>query len=297
MNSIGIIIARFQTPYLHKGHRSLIESVKAKHNKTIIVLGISPVRGSQHNPLDFPTRERMIKKEYADVVVLPLPDHPLDTRWSQHLDTLLAETFPGMSFSLYGSRNSFISYYTGRNPVMELPPYGQHNATLIRAQISDKVLDSEEFRTGIVYAYSNTYPKVYATVDIAVLRNSRSEVLLGRKTNDMRWRLLGGFTDPTDDDYESAARRELTEECGPIETTPMQYEKSFRVNDWRYRHETDKIITCLFTTEFLSGAPLANDDIHEVQWFSFDQLQGLMQQQATAPEHEPQLVHLLNTYR
>ena len=94
MSKIGVIIARFQSPYLHEGHKSLVESVKVKHNTTVIVLGVSPVRGSKRNPLDFQTRERMIKKVYPDVVVLPLSDHPLDTKWSQNLDTLLANTFP-----------------------------------------------------------------------------------------------------------------------------------------------------------------------------------------------------------
>jgi bifunctional NMN adenylyltransferase/nudix hydrolase len=296
MNSIGVIIARFQSPYLHEGHQTLIESVKAKHNKTVIVLGISPVRGSKRNPLDFHTRERMIKKNYPEVVVLPLPDHPLDVRWSQNLDVLLSDTFPGMTFSLYGSRNSFISYYSGKNPVVELAPNGAHSATIIREQLSDKVLDSEEFRTGIVYAYSNTYAKVYATVDIAVFRNNKTEILLGRKSNDMKWRLLGGFTDPTDDDYESAARRELTEECGPIEITEMKYEKSIRVNDWRYRNETDKIITCLFSTDFVSGEPQGSDDIKDVRWFSLKQLAELMEQKATAAEHEPQLTHILKKF-
>src|SRR6218665_3615127 len=111
MKSIGVIVARFQSPYLHEGHHLLIQSVNQKHNKTIVVLGVSPVLGSRKNPLDFATREKMIKKAYPDAVVLPLPDHPLDTKWSQQLDTLLSQAFPGSSFNLYGSRDSFIPFY------------------------------------------------------------------------------------------------------------------------------------------------------------------------------------------
>src|SRR6187399_233502 len=98
MKTIGVIIARFQSPYLHEGHRSILESVKTNHTKSIIVLGVSPVRGSRKNPLDFHTREKMIKKEYPDVIVLPLSDHPLDMRWSANLDTLLSDSFPGYGF-------------------------------------------------------------------------------------------------------------------------------------------------------------------------------------------------------
>lgn len=296
MKPVGVIIARFQSPYLHEGHKALIQQVKKDHNKIVIVLGVSPVLGSRKNPLDFHTRERMIKNEYPDIVVLPLSDHPLDAKWSGNLDTLLSDSFPGSSFSLYGSRDSFIPYYSGRFETVELPETGSHSATIIREKISDKVLDSEEFRTGIIYAYSNTYLKVYATVDIAVFKNNKTEILLGRKNIDNKWRLLGGFSDPTDESYENAARRELTEECGPIETTAMNYEKSLRVNDWRYRSEADKIITCLFSTDFISGDPSGSDDIAEVRWFGLNEIKTMMDQNKTAEEHFPQLTHLIEKY-
>jgi bifunctional NMN adenylyltransferase/nudix hydrolase len=296
MKTIGVIIARFQSPYLHDGHKALVDSVQKDHNKTVIVLGVSPVLGSRKNPLDFHTREKMIKKEYPEVVVLPLSDHPLDAKWSQNLDSLLSNSFPGSSFKLFGSRDSFIKYYSGRCEVVELPESGSHNATLIREKISDKVLDSEEFRTGVIYAYSNTYLKVYPTVDIAVFKNQKTEILLGKKNIDNKWRLLGGFADPTDNSYEEAAKRELTEECGAIVTTEMKYEKSFRVNDWRYKSEADKIITALFSTDFINGDPTGSDDIAEVKWFKLADVSSMIEQQLTAEEHTPQLTELISKY-
>ncbi len=296
MKAIGVIIARFQSPYLHEGHKTLIQQVEKNHNKTIIVVGVSPVLGSRKNPLDFHTRERMIKKEYPEIVVLPLRDHPFDEQWSKNLDALLSDSFPGSAFKLYGSRDSFIPFYSGRFETVELPETGSQSATIIREKISDKVLDTEEFRTGIIYAYANTYLKVYATVDIAVFKNNKREILLGRKNIDNKWRLLGGFSDPTDDSYEEAAKRELTEECGPIEITEMNYEKSIRVNDWRYRSEADKIITCLFSTDFISGEPKGSDDVAEVRWFKLNEVSTMIQEEKTAEEHFPQLTHLIEKY-
>lgn len=293
----GVIIARFQTPYLHEGHKALIEAVQQKHGNVVIVLGISPVRGSGKNPLDFPTREKMIKKEYPEVVVLPLPDHPIDTKWSHNLDVLLTNTFPGSSFALYGSRDSFIDYYSGKNSVVELAKHGEHNASEIRRTIKEKAMDSIEFRTGIIYAYANTYPKVYPTVDIAVFRNNKKEVLLGRKENDPSWRLLGGFGDPTDESFETAARRELQEECGNIEVSAMHYEGSFRMNDWRYKNEVDKIITTLFSADYISGEPVGSDDIAEVKWFTLEQLADLLEQKQHADVHTILLTVLLEKYK
>lgn len=293
---IGVIIGRFQTPYLHEGQKTLINSVKSKHNKIVIVLGIAPVRGSRRNPLDFETRERMIKKEYSDLMVLPLPNHPFDAVWSQNLDHLLTSTFPGANFKLYGSRDSVIPFYSGKFPTEQLPETGSHSSTLIREKIADKVLDSEEFRTGIIYAYSNMYTKVYPTVDIALFRKNKSEILLGKKSIDNKWRLLGGFSDATDESFEAAAKREMTEECGEIDTTPMQYEGSFAVADWRYANEDDKIITTLFSTDFVSGDPKGSDDIADVKWFSLREVEEMMLVRLTATEHYPQLSALIKKY-
>ncbi len=53
----------------------------------------------------------------------------------------------------------FIPYYSGSLQVVALPEYGEHSATAIRNDNSDKVLESVDFRMGINYAYQNTYSK------------------------------------------------------------------------------------------------------------------------------------------
>ncbi|RYD91505.1 MAG: NUDIX hydrolase, partial [Sphingobacteriales bacterium] len=90
----GVIIARFQTPYLHQGHIQLIDQVIKNHKKLIIILGVSPIMGSRKNPYDYYTREKMIKKEYPEIIVLPVSDNPSDKIWSDNLDNLLRGVFP-----------------------------------------------------------------------------------------------------------------------------------------------------------------------------------------------------------
>lgn len=281
----GVIIARFQTPYLHEGHRNLIDNVRSKHNKLIIVLGASPISGSRRNPYDYYTREKMIKKEYPEVVVLPISDHPSDKSWSQNLDMLLASVFPTEQFLLYGSRDSFIPYYSGRFNTSELPVHGDYNATELRKQYADMVFDSRDFRTGILYAYYNQYTKVYPTVDIALFRNNKTELLLGKKAINNKWRFVGGFADPEDANYESAAKRELMEECGELEVSAMTYEGSAKINDWRYRSEVDKIITMLFSADHISGEVAASDDIAELQWFKIADIPSMINAGLVTEEH------------
>ncbi|ASZ10236.1 NUDIX domain-containing protein [Chitinophaga pendula] len=292
----GVIIARFQTPSLHEGHLELIRQVKQQHNRTIIVLGVSPVKGSRKNPLDYYTRERMIKQLFPDIIVLPLSDQRSDKAWSHRLDELLLNSFPQESFVLYGSRDSFIPYYSGRFSTAALPPVQDYNATEMREAIADKVFDTEEFRAGIIYNTYNQYPKVYPTVDIAVFRHNKQELLLGRKPNEDTWRLPGGFADPTDTSFDSAARRELQEECGPLEISAMQYELSTLVDDWRYRSEVDKIITTLFSTDLLFGTPTPADDLEVLRWVAITDITAMIEQGQIVSTHIPMLQHLADKY-
>jgi bifunctional NMN adenylyltransferase/nudix hydrolase len=285
MNSTGVIIARFQTPYLHEGHRYMLEQTRAKHHKVVIVLGVSPVKGTKRNPFDFYTREKLIKAAYPDFVVLPLADHPSNTAWSLKLDELLLQCFPNEEFVLYGGRDSFVPFYSGRMPVAELAEQSDHSSTVIRDEYSDRVLNSEDFRLGVNYACHNMYSKVYPTVDIAVFRDDKKYLLLGRKKQRKAWQLPGGFVDVTDCDFESAAKRELLEECGSIEVTNMFYVGSAKIDDWRYRNEEDKIITMLFATDLVFGQATANDDLNEVEWIGINALDDMIRNEMIVPEH------------
>src|ERR1700744_905159 len=292
----AVIIARFQTPYLHEGHKQLISQVKESHGKLIIILGVSPIVGSRKNPYDYYTREKMIKKDYPEIIILPISDNPSDKVWSENLDTLLKGVFPNEQFCLYGSRDSFIPYYSGRFETIELPEHGDYNATELRKQYADKVFDSNDFRAGILYAYYNQYTKVYPTVDIAVFRNNKTEILLGKKVTNNKWRFIGGFADPEDESYEAAAKRELTEECGEMEISQMSYETSRKINDWRYRNEADKIITTLFSCDFIDGEPAAQDDIIDLAWFKLADIPVMIEKQTISDEHLPMFQFILNKY-
>lgn len=291
----GIIIARFQTPYLHEGHIDLINQVTKNHNRTVIILGVSPIPGKR-NPFDYYTREKMIKSVYPDIIVLPLRDQAQDDVWSKQLDILINDTFPGASIELYGSRDSFIPSYKGKFNTQELAPQGDYNATELRQKYADQVLASKDFRTGIIYAINNQYTKVYPTVDVAVLKNDKTEILLGKKPNESNWRLIGGFVDPEDECYEDAALREMREEAGDIEVSAMTYEGSKRIDDWRYRPEQDKITTTLFTCDYVFGNPTPKDDIEALNWFKIADLMDMIQKNLINKTHFELIELLYNKY-
>jgi len=132
-------------------------------------------------------------------------------------------------------------------------------------------------------------------VDIAVISSDKKQVLLGRKPNAAEWRFPGGFVDPTDESLEAAAKRELTEECGSFETSPFVYLTSHKMNDWRYVHEVDKVISSLFTTTLLYGKPEAGDDLEEVKWFDVNEIPALIEAGNIARVHTHFLTVLYTT--
>jgi bifunctional NMN adenylyltransferase/nudix hydrolase len=263
----GVIIGRFQTPELHSEHTKLIQYVLDRHEKVLLFLGVSPTLGNKKHPMDFITRKYMIEEQFgfSKLTIMPLSDNKSNEIWSKQLDSKIKEVFPLGSVTIYGSRDSFIPYYSGINKTLELEPEVFISATDVRELASKKVIGSSEFRAGIIYSVYNQFPVVYSTVDVAIIKND--EILLGQKLGETEWRFIGGFVDPTDESDEIAAKRETLEETG-LEVADFEYICSMQIEDWRYRGIKDRsIMTRFFKAKYIFGCPTPQDDINALKWF------------------------------
>ena len=135
---VGVIIGRFQTNKLHQGHRDLINFALENHRKVIILLGMSKMPDTTKNPLDFTSRKLMIQKEFPLVNILPISDTKTNEKWSEDVDKIVAIPYGEKKTVIYGSRDSFIPYYSGVNEVIELEPSETYNATNIRKEIASE---------------------------------------------------------------------------------------------------------------------------------------------------------------
>jgi len=290
LTDVGVLVGRFQVPELHQAHQELITKIASWHKKFLVVLGCSPTLVSRHNPLDFQSRKLMINAHYPELPVVPLMDHPDDHEWSKELDRRIREVFPVGTVTLYGGRDSFIPYYSGQFPCREVEPsaYVAVSGTIERRNASLEVRSSADWRAGVVYAAYNRYPQVFPTVDVAVVRETERgnrEILLARKPGEKGYRLIGGFVSPTDSNLQAAARREVLEETH-IEISALEYMGSYLVDDWRYRHEIDKIMTTVFLAHYVFGAIQPDDDIEELRWFPMNREFDLNN---VVPAHKPLL--------
>src|SRR6185437_8026535 len=251
---VGVVVGRFQVPELHDAHRNLIQRVCDSHGKVLIFLGVSPLWSTKQNPLDFEARKQMILAAFPQVSVLYVKDVNDDALWSKRLDAMISDVVtPAQSVLLYGGRDSFVSRYSGRYPTTELEQDTWVSGSVIRDQVRrSSVKATADFRAGVVWGAFCRYPTCYPTVDVAILNESQTKILLGRKPYEKKFRLIGGFAEPDSVSYEQDARREVAAEVG-VEITDPEYIGSFKVDDWRYRGETDKIKTLLFLARYMHG--------------------------------------------
>jgi len=216
-----------------------------------------------------------------------------DNIWSNNLNnSIRSVTTPNQKVVLYGGRDSFISHYAGPYPTLELESE-QFSGTELRKQTSVKAINSPEFRAGVIWAQYNQYPKVFTTVDIAILKFDVEKnilyTLMARKPNEKLIRFVGGFAEPDSECFELDAKREVMEEVG-VEITEPKYLGSFKVQDWRYKNEVDKIKTMFFVSEYVFGSAEAKDDIADCQWIEVKKIKD----EDIVSEHRKLFARLLN---
>lgn len=290
MVKTGMCVGRFQIPELHSGHRLLLSEMMKPNNVWVVVLGCTEAK-TLGNALSYDVRVQMFKETFlgSNIIFERLDDHPDDKVWSQRLDAIISKY---ENVTLYGSRDSFSSAYSGSCPYIHVEPHSSNpSGTAIRNSID--VQEGPSFRAGIIYAKKTDYPKVYPTVDVAV--TFRGNVLLGKKKDQTQWRFPGGFVDPTDTCMAEAARREVREECG-IRIIYPKYITSMLIDDHRYRGSKDRIMTSFFTAKSESLSVKAGDDLEELKWVPIGNLLRFSSEGLIVKEHIQLVSAFLLTY-
>ena len=288
-----VVVGRFQTPYLHAGHRKLIKTALNKATNTcLIVVGVTGMNQTSKNPFTEDDIHEMISEFLLEQnlkinvrLLSGFKDVPFsDKLWTEKLDELIDDTKTAQPISesilVIGGRDSALSTYhgLGKYPTYEIESLPGVSATAIRTACN-KSLNHNNFngipakvayRMGIATAHNEKlYPNIYPTVDVIIHRPN--QILLGRKHGEEVWRLPGGFVDVSDKSLEHAALREALEECGDEpELEKPKYFMSLPVNDRRYKGVTDCVFTTVFTINSLWGDHQAGDDLEEVRWFDMN---------------------------
>lgn len=277
---VGVIIGRFQVPELHAGHRKLFEQVLLRHKRVLVLLGLPAWRGGQKNPLDYKTRELMIKGYYPDVSIGYIQDKQTNEEWSSEVDKIIRTLYPFEKILLYGGRGGFVSLYNGIFPTittLENPLYDAESGTLLRDKTAALPRDSSDFRAGVIYASYGLPTSITMCVDAAIIKSplaseSSTEILLIRKPLEEKWRFPGGRVDPGDVSLGQAVSREAREETSVEVGLPTYIDSRGPVQDWRGEQSGIAIHSALFYMPYLFGAAKGADDAAEAKWFKLYQL-------------------------
>jgi len=271
-SEIGVIIGRFQVDNLHEGHINLIQNVVDRHERVLILIGTTELMSTKRNPLDYVSRELMIKEKFPNVFTSPIQDKSYSNdEWSKSVDTTIRKTFQRGSILLYGSRDSFIDYYSGKFNCVELPSVYTKSGTDIRERVSNGLYNSIDFRAGCIYSFYNVFDKAEVCVDGIIFDKDKQRVLLGKKNGRTAYQFIGGFVDTSDDNFTTAIRREVHEETGILIDT-FERIGDMKVQDSRFASEVNKLFTTVFVGYYVHGRPIPQDDIDELRWFLVHEL-------------------------
>lgn len=298
---LGVIVGRFQIPALHDGHKALFDHVFKHNDEVLIFIGV----GGEYtftNPLPYSYRKAQVAsycnnhKEKPSFIA-PIRDRKSDDQWNNILNKYIEDYVDNheMDVCLYGCRDSFLEVYKGPFRTEFVKDGLNHgiSATDIRKGYHMFVDEnSYDWAKGVIHATGKQYPTSYQCVDIVYvyakgMGGDKFEILLGRKPGEDKWRLPGGFVDPQDINLEAAALRELKEETGIEYKETPHYHGSFRINDWRFKKEPHKIMTCLFSIfNEREVTPKAGDDLEEVKFFNLHQFADQSKlDELVEPEH------------
>lgn len=151
MKNIGVVVARFQVPYLHAGHVHLLNNAWEQSDRLLIVLG-SPSIPNERNILPYRTRVEMISDYYPFAMFREILDHHENENWSQSLDELIDGVITDDKVMLFGSRDSFHKHYFGKYPYTEVPELKKFSGTTMREMLTP--VNNANYRLGLIHGFN-----------------------------------------------------------------------------------------------------------------------------------------------
>lgn len=128
----GIIIGRFQVPYLHPGHLHLIATALRECDQVLVLLGTPDMHTpekDERNPYGLPYRIRMVRQIFPQVKIDAIWDTKKDEDWSYEVDNICMRYDNPV---LYHSRDSFKNTYKGKVPLREVEEVPGYSGTQLR---------------------------------------------------------------------------------------------------------------------------------------------------------------------
>lgn len=268
---VGVLIARFQTHKLVEAHLNILNSLRSKYAKVLVLLTTPAIKATIENPLDYPSRAEMIRTSFPDVLIQPLADTSSDGQWSWKIDVAIREAFGALvKVSIHASSDAAVPFYIGTHKILPLPPKIQQSIAGVKASLKNDsaLMGTPAWRAGMVHSSTARFDLSYQRVDVVPYRIEKGNLeilLLSREENEGLFS-IGGSVLTKDLSLEEASKRELWDQVG-VRGLP-KYVGSTRVNDWRFRFERDKVLSSVFVVGYIPQQGLSSLKGVTAKWFS-----------------------------
>jgi bifunctional NMN adenylyltransferase/nudix hydrolase len=278
--AVGVIVARFQVPKLHAGHRYTIDFVRERHQDVLIILGVAPAL-TDRNPLSFEMRKGMLEAAYPDHRLTIVGSDSLPSSYeerSRRIDDLIRQSFPGRKAVVYGARDSFLETYCGAFPKYMVQTVYSGSATDVRKAIVP--INSADFRAGAIYAAMNRKPFSHPAIDVVIIGDGpkgKRIILVGKRDEEDKLRFPGVFFNPDlDQSYEDAAQRCIAKEVPRVRTSEPRIIASRKIDDWRYHKTKEGVITLFLSAKHLGGEPVPGQGVDTVRWVELNNIESVL---------------------
>jgi bifunctional NMN adenylyltransferase/nudix hydrolase len=291
--SVGVLYAPFQTSSLLEVHRNILTEMQQAHVQIVIALPVRRVTPTKNAPLDYATREAMIRQYFASfkryIHVVPVVDRKYPKNKVVALEDAVKSLFSNSPTVCLYADTDFMELYLKNGGMWKTKKGNSHPLSIgdleclsRKAELDYALVSDDKFRRGVIFGLQSQFPISWPTVDIAIRRVVGGKVLylFGKKPGEHGWRFPGGFKDRKDSNFESAVWREAMEEVLKKGIEPQKvfekpcYVSSRNVNDWRYKDEVDGITTLFYVTTFMGTEDQikAGDDLCDTKWFCLEDI-------------------------
>ncbi len=265
---IAFIVGHFQEDNPTWKHERLIERAYqharclSKNTDLILVVLDTPLKQHRNHPLPFHARQGMLSLFFnipADHII-PLCNEHNDHALSRALDRIIERYRNGRDVIIFVDAHGKMArrrYTTKRHELIhiELPNiqganHGESHQLSDPRFVKRRLAMNPEFRLGFMAAMATTTPRVHPAVDLAIMNESHSHVVLGRKKCDEGLlRFPGTMIRPTRDKADrDAIHRILVHECGCTQISDLHLIESHTIkNEWPHKEAGDLVRTNFWT--------------------------------------------------
>jgi nicotinamide mononucleotide adenylyltransferase len=197
----GVLIGKFQVPYLAEHHKKIISTVHSECENALIFLLVPQIKYSKRNPMSFDHRKEIIqsfidslpsKKGFSTQFAV-IDEHKYAASFFKHLDNLIKtwhqrKTVPVIYYG--GDAEEVFVEYNGAYEKKNVGWYEvKESASAIRAKFTRQNAKVDpDYGMGVLDAVWNA-PNNTLTFVIPIIVNSNGYVLMVKHTGEFKWGL------------------------------------------------------------------------------------------------------------